>query len=606
MAVPAFQSVADMFLYRVSATPDLEAFRRPEGEGWRSYTWRQTGDEVRAVASGLRALGLQDENRVAILCSTRIEWIFADLGILVGGGATSTIYPSNTAPECAYILKDSGAVVCFAENDAQVQKLLSERANTPDLKHIVVIDGAGSADGFVVSWADLQKKGNERHAADPSAYETVAKSVKKTQIATLIYTSGTTGQPKGVELTHDQWLYEGEAIDNLNIMTTADVQYFWLPLAHVFGKVIEMAQIRIGFATAIDGRIEKIVDNLAVVKPTFMCAVPRIFEKVHNKVVATAKEAGGAKWKIFQWAFGVGKEVSKLRQQGMQPGGFLGLKFAVANKLVFSKLQQRFGGRMRFFISGSAPLSRDMAEFFHAAGLLILEGYGLTESSAASFVNRPEKFKFGAVGLPLPGTELKIAPEDGEILIRGRGIMRGYHNRPEDTAQALDAEGWLHTGDIGEVDPDGFLRITDRKKDLIKTSGGKYVAPQALEGKFKAICPYVSQVVVHGDNRNYCSALIALDVEAMTKWAGENGMGSKSYAEVVADPKARELISPFVDQLNSGLASYETIKKFAILPRDLTVEEGDLTPSLKLKRKVVEKKFIDLLNGFYADAHEKL
>jgi long-chain acyl-CoA synthetase len=328
-----------------------------------------------------------------------------------------------------------------------------------------------------------------------------------------------------------------------------------------------------------------------------VAAVPRIFEKVYNKVVAGTKKEGGLKYSIFKWAFGVGKEASALRQKRQEPGGLLALKNAIATRLVFSKLQQRFGGRLRYFVSGSAPLSREMAEFFHAAGVLILEGYGLTETSAASFVNRPDSFKFGTVGPPLPGTQVKIA-EDGEILIKGRGVMRGYHNLPEQTAETIK-DGWLYTGDIGEIDSNGLLKITDRKKDLIKTSGGKYVAPQNIEGKFKMLCPYVSQSLVHGNNRNFCTMLIALDAEAITAWAKENGV-TGGYQEIVKDPRTHALIKPYVAELNKSLASYESIKNFAILPKDLTLDDGDLTPSLKLKRKVVETKYKDVLDGFYA------
>jgi long-chain acyl-CoA synthetase len=602
MAIPEFRSVADMFLYRVGATPDADAFLEPSAAGWKTHAWRDVGESVRWIATGLRAIGLQDEERCAILAQTRVDWVFADLGILCAGGATTTIYPSNTPAECAYILRDSGTSYVFAENEQQVAKILQVRDELPELRRVITFDGGASADGFVIPLSALSELGRAHHAAQPEAYERIARAVRKESLATLIYTSGTTGQPKGVELTHDCWLYEGEAIDALGTMSASDVQYFWLPLAHSFGKVLEMAQIRIGFSTAVDGRIDKLVENLAVVKPTFVCAVPRIFEKVYNKVVSGAKEGGSLKWSVFQWSLGVGRQVSALRQSGGSPGGFLSWKYAVADKLVFSKLRARFGGNLRFFISGSAPLSMEMAEFFHAAGLLILEGYGLTETSAASFVNRPDKFRFGTVGMPLTGTQVQIAPSDGEILIRGRGVMRGYHHLPEQTAETLDADGWLHTGDIGEIDAEGFLRITDRKKDLIKTSGGKYVAPQSLEGKFKAICPYVSQIVVHGDNRNFCSALIALDEEAIQKWARDNGLAGKTYADLAASAPVAALMQTFVDTLNAGLPSYETIKKFALLPVDLTEAAGDLTASLKLKRKFVEKKYKATLDAFYEGA----
>ncbi|MEW6434039.1 MAG: long-chain fatty acid--CoA ligase [Myxococcota bacterium] len=590
----AFQTVPEMLLHRIQASPDATAYSYPSGSGWKQVSWKQFGEQVRQIAMGLRALGLENEQRVAILSNTRYEWIAADMGILGAAGATTTIYPSNLAEECAYIINDSDSRFVFAENDDQVAKLSKVRGELKNVKHVITIDGKATPDGWVMTLNELMEKGKAASQAD---WEAVCKTVKNSDLATLIYTSGTTGKPKGVELTQDCWVYEAEAIDEMKLLVPDDVQYLWLPLAHSFGKVLEVAQLKIGFQTAVDGRVDKIVENLGQVRPTFVAAVPRIFEKVYNKVVEGTKKEGGLKYSIFKWAFGVGKEASALRQKRQEPGGLLALKNAIATRLVFSKLQQRFGGRLRYFVSGSAPLSREMAEFFHAAGVLILEGYGLTETSAASFVNRPDSFKFGTVGPPLPGTQVKIA-EDGEILIKGRGVMRGYHNLPEQTAETIK-DGWLYTGDIGEIDSNGLLKITDRKKDLIKTSGGKYVAPQNIEGKFKMLCPYVSQSLVHGNNRNFCTMLIALDAEAITAWAKENGV-TGGYQEIVKDPRTHALIKPYVAELNKSLASYESIKNFAILPKDLTLDDGDLTPSLKLKRKVVETKYKDVLDGFYA------
>ena len=590
-----FKTVPEMLLHRVASTPSKESYSYPDGSGWKHLTWKDFGDEVKDVAMGLRALGLQNEQRVGLACSTRYHWIVADMGINCAAGATTTVYPSSTEEDTAYILNDSGAVIVIAENADQVKKLVSKRAELKSVKQVVVIDGAGGHDGWVIPWADLVAKGKGSSWAD---FETVAKSAKGSDLATLIYTSGTTGKPKGVELTHDCWVYEAEALDELKLLTIDDIQYLWLPLAHSFGKLLEVSQIRLGFATAVDGRVDKIVENLGVVKPTFVAAVPRIFEKVYNKVVGGAKEGGGLKYSIFKWAIEVGKEVSKAKQARQPVGGLLGLKNGIADKLVFSKLKDRFGGRIRYFISGSAPLSREIAEFFHACDILILEGYGLTESSAFSFVNRPDSYEFGSVGKPAPGTELKIDPETGEILIKGRGVMRGYHGLKEATAESLK-NGWLHTGDKGELTAQGNLKITDRIKDLIKTSGGKYVAPQTIEGKLKSSCPYVSQVLVHGNNRNFCTALVALDPVEITNWARSNQVGG-NYAEIVKDPKVHAMIKPYFDELNKSLANYESIKRFAILPQDLTLEAGDLTPSLKLKRKAVEGKYKELLDSFYA------
>lgn len=606
MANQRFASVPAMFLDRIAATPNARAYQFPEGAGWGSMTWGEAGERVRHIACGLASLGIEREDRAGIVSKTSLEWILADLGIMGAGGATTTIYPSNTPEECQYIIADSATRFVFAEDDGQVAKLAEVRGETPSLEKVIVINGTAGHDGWVMTLDELEAAGKKYNDANPGWFEETGKSLKAEDLATLIYTSGTTGRPKGVELLHSAWSYEGWGIAEMGILDMSDHQYLWLPLSHSFGKVLEAAQIQIGFVTTVDGRIPKLVENLGVVKPTFMAAAPRIFEKVYNKVVQGVEEAGGLKKTIFNWSVGVGREVSKLRQARQEPAGLLAIKYKIANKLVFSKLKEKFGGRVKFFISGSAPLSMEMAEFFHASDVLILEGYGLTESSAASFVNRPGTFKFGTVGPPLPGTEVKIAEEDGEILLRGDGIMRGYRNLPDVTAETLTEDGWLLTGDIGELDADGFLRITDRKKDLIKTSGGKYVAPQKLEGSLKALCPYLSQVLVHGNRRNFCTALVTLDEEGIRGWADEHGLGGKSVAEIAKSPTTIAMVQEAVDKLNSTLASYETIKKFGILERDWSIEEGELTASLKVKRKVIEKRYVGVLDSFYADALKKI
>ncbi|HVK84489.1 MAG TPA: long-chain fatty acid--CoA ligase [Kofleriaceae bacterium] len=593
-------SIAQLLANRVQETPDREAYRFPVGEEWRSMTWKQAYDRVTAIAAGLLSLGLHREERVGILSNTRVEWLLCDLGVLSAGGATTTVYPSSTPEECAYILADSETKYVFIEDVGQLKKLVAHRAEIPKVQKLILIDGtpaAGDKD-WVLTLSELEAQGAAHLATNPKAVDDVVAGIKPADLATLIYTSGTTGKPKGVRLLHECWAYTADAIDAVRLWGPDDVQYLWLPMSHSFGKVLMAGHIASGSVTAVDGRIPKIVENLAVVKPTLMAAVPRIFEKVYNKIVEGAKQ-GGMKQKIFEWAVATGKQGSKLRQEGKEPGGMLALKLKLANKLVFSKIKARFGGRVKFFISGSAPLSREIAEFFHACDILILEGYGLTESSAASFVNRPSKYAFGSVGFPMPGTEVKLAPEDNEILMKSPGIMQGYHNLPDATAEALTEDRWLRTGDIGEIDANGFLRITDRKKDLIKTSGGKYIAPQHIEGKLKAACPFISQVLVHGDKRNFVTALVTLDEEATMKWAKEHGRNGKSYGEVVQDPEVKTLLAPYFDAVNKTLAKYETVKQFQILPADLSVDAGELTPSLKVKRKVVEKKYATLLDKMY-------
>jgi long-chain acyl-CoA synthetase len=593
-------SLAQLLARRVHDTPDREAYRYPVGEDWRSMTWRQSGERIKAIAAGLLALGLDREDRVGILSNTRVEWLLADLGVLSAGGATTTVYPSSTAEECAYILADSDSRYAFIEDDSQLAKLAAHRHELPKLAKLILFDGApGAHKDWVMTLSELEAAGAAHLAKDPRAVDDVVDAIKGDQLATLIYTSGTTGKPKGVRLLHECWAYCADAIEATRLWGPDDVQYLWLPMSHSFGKVLMAGHIASGSVTAVDGRIPKLVPNLAVVRPTIMAAVPRIFEKVYNKIIEGSKAGSPIKQKIFAWAIATGKAASALRQQGKEPGGLLALRLRLAERLVFSRIKATFGGRVRYFISGSAPLSREISEFFHACGILILEGYGLTETSAASFVNRQAQYKFGTVGKPLPGTEVKIAPEDGEVLIKSPAVMQGYHNLADQTAETLTPDGWLKTGDIGELDGEGFLRITDRKKDLIKTSGGKYIAPQAIEGKLKATCPYLSQVIVHGDKRNFVTALVTLDEEATMKWAGEHGLAGKSYGDVVKSDQAKALIKPYFDQVNKTLAKYETVKQYAILPRDLSVDEGELTPSLKVKRKVVEKKYANLLDKMY-------
>ncbi len=599
------ESVGALFRDRVAKTPDRPAFLyaapRAGDEGWVTVTWAQTKHVVDRLAAGLVALGVEPEQRVAIASNTRYEWAMADLAVMCVGAATTTIYPSTMADDVAFILSDSGTVVAFAEDAEQVAKLRGIRSQTPGVEKVVVFDPEGldlGTDGWVITMADLDRLGEARLADDPGVIDARIDATRRDMLATIIYTSGTTGRPKGVRLLHDSWTYVAGAVESIRILGEDDLQYLWLPLAHSFGKMLLTLPLQLGFATAIDGRIDKIVENLAVVKPTFMGAAPRIFEKAYGRIQMTVAEEGGIKEKLFHWAEGVGREVSTLREQGRNPTGMLARKYALADKLVMTKIRERFGGRIRFFISGSAALNQDVARWFDAMGLQIAEGYGLTESSAATFVNRLAAYRYGTVGWPFPETEVRIA-QDGEVLLRGPGIMEGYHNNPEATSEALTDERWFHTGDIGEIDERGFLSITDRKKDLFKTSGGKYVAPSAIESTFKGLCPYVSQFVVHGAERNFVSALITLDPEAMAGWAGANGMEGRPYDEVVASPQARQMVQGYVDQLNAGLNRWETIKKFTILERDLTVEAGELTPSLKLRRKVVSDKFKGQLDAHY-------
>ncbi len=611
-------SVATLFLERVAATPDAEAYRYPvppaSGEGpddWKSLTWAEAAERVHAIAAGLIELGVRPEERVALASATRVEWILTDLGILCAGAATTTIYPQTNAEESAYILSDSQSRVLIAENAAQAAKAVEKRDELPELTRVVVIDPEGAdTDDFVITLAELEKRGAARLQKEPELIKERVAALTKDQLATLIYTSGTTGRPKGGVPAARQLVVHGQG-DRRD--RPGPRRRRAVPVAAAGARLRQGAHLGPDRGRPRHrGRRPRRQDHResAGGPADLHGRRPRIFEKVYNGVAAKARDGGGAKYKIFQWAAGVAREYAKVTQDNFRrtgtataPAG-LRAKHALADKLVYAKIREAFGGRLRACVSGSAALAPEIGYFFSGAGIHILEGYGLTESSAASFVNPGEAYRTGTVGKPLPGTEVRIA-DDGEILLRGPGIMQGYHNLPDKTAEVLEEDGWFHTGDIGELSADGYLRITDRKKDLIKTSGGKYIAPAEVEGQFKAVCPYVSNILVHGADRNYCTALIALDEPSITAWAAENGLEGKPDAEIVAAPVTVEMVDGYVKQLNEGLQRWQTIKKFRLLPRDLDVEHGEITPSLKLKRPVVEREYKHLIEEMYEGAREK-
>ncbi len=591
-------SLAALFLQRVEKSPDKEAFRYLDGGNWVSVSWRGAAERVQSLAAGLLALGVEPEQRVGIASSTRYEWILADLAVMCAGAATTTVYANTNAADTAYILSDSESRLVFAENADQLAKLTERRAELPDVDKVVVFEGTGDGD-WVMTLDDLADLGVKYLSEQPQSVSDAVDGISSDRLATLIYTSGTTGRPKGVRLRHEAWVYAGVTVSELRILSDDDLQLLWLPLAHAFGKVLISAQIACGFASAVDGRVDKIVENTAVIKPTFMAAAPRIFEKAHSRVVMDQQERGGWKEKLFQRAFAVGKEVGRRRRDHKSVPLPMTLQHRLFDRIVFSKVRQVFGGRIRFFVSGSAPLNREIAEWFHAAGLLILEGYGLTETAGAGFINRLENYKLGTVGLPFEGTDVRISDE-GEVQTTSALVMAGYHNLPDATKAAFTDDGWLRSGDKGEVDADGFLRITGRIKEMFKTSGGKYIVTPAIEAKFIALCPFASQFLVFGEARNFCVALIALDPDAISGWAAERGLSGKSYAELVKLPEVQALVDEYVKKLNSELNRWETIKKWALLDHELSVERGELTPSLKVKRSVVEERNKEVLDSFYS------
>jgi long-chain acyl-CoA synthetase len=593
---PAARNLVALVELHAKERPSRACVKHKREGRWQDVPWTELARRVRDVSDGLAALGIRPGDRVAVIGDTNLEWQLADLGILGAGAVTATIYQSNQPEECRYILEDSGARLVFCDSAAQVAKIREVRGRLPKLEGIVRAQGT-AVDGFERTLADLERLGQDWRKANPKGWEERVARIRPEDVATLIYTSGTTGNPKGVMLTHGNWAYQAAAIQEVRILGEDDVTLLFLPMAHSFAKVIQASWLATGHACAFVESLDKIMDNASEVRPTVMPAVPRIFEKAYNTVVAKGYAAPGLKGKLFRLAMESFDAYADARANGKTHSSF-GL--LVGRKLVFPKLShalnERFGGRMRFFVSGGAPLAPKIAWFFDTLGFVILEGYGLSETSAGTFVNPPSNNRIGTVGPPVPGTEVRIA-EDGEILVKGPGVMKGYWNNPAATAEVLK-DGWLYTGDIGHLDAAGHLIITDRKKDIIVTAGGKNVAPQNLENELKTD-PLVSQVMVHGDKRKFLSALVTLNEEAARKWAADNGVAAG--AALHENPAVVARIQRSIDALNAKQASYATIKRFAIVPKDFTQETGELTPTLKVKRKVVTQKYQRILDSFYVD-----
>lgn len=588
-------SVPHLFLETCEQLANNVAMSEKILGSWQESTWAALREKVENCAAGLLKLGVQPGDRVAILSGSSSKWSIADLGILFSQAATVPIYQTTIASDAAYILKDSGCQVIFVEDEAQCDKIAGIQANLPELKQIIVMGKQpGETTEGLIGWDDLISRGKS-HLSKIGAIE--LSGISEGDLATLVYTSGTTGAPKGVCLTHANLLYEANAIEKLGLLHADDVQLLFLPLAHIFAKILQIAWIRTGHKLVYAESIEKVVDNMGEVRPTIMAAVPRIYEKVHAKVISNALSGSFLKAKIAKWALAEEAAVAKREAIGKSEHGFA---WGMAKKLVFDKigigLNEKFGGRLRFFVSGGAPLSQEIAYFFRHAGVTICEGYGLTETSAATCINLPRDMKLGTVGKAVPGTEIKIE-QDGEILIRGPGVFEGYWNKEDETKEALSGDGWFRTGDIGKLDDKGFLKITDRKKDIIVTAGGKNIAPQKLENMLKARCSLVSQVVVHGDKRKFLSAMITIDEAALMPWAKARKLQG-DYPTICKSDRVRGLLKHILGQMNKNLASYEQVKKFEVLDQDFTIGD-ELTPTLKVKRSHCDKKYADIFERMY-------
>ena len=590
-------TLTELFFEGVDRFGDAAAFQRVESVGSiAEISYDHTLKTVRQVSASLQAFGFERGDRVAILSENRPEWTVSDFGCLCSGVVSVPIYPSLTAPQVEYILQDSGAKLVFASSSDQVDKARAATAQSTTSVSIVAYDSSSSLPEGVISWQDFLSAGEELDAGlSDEDFRSASLTGKPHDVATILYTSGTTGQPKGVMLTHNNVASNARAVHMVLPIREGDNTVSFLPLSHILQRMADYLFFWTGCPIGHPRSLDTLIVDMKALRPTVVVSVPRIYEKIYNGVM----EARGIKKMLVDWAVGVADRTAGLRLAGEEPGGLLALQYRIADKLVFSKVKMAFGGRIRFFVSGGGPLAPALNRFFYSIGLTILEGYGLTETSPVTNVNTAEDFRIGAVGKPVPGTEVRIA-EDGEILIRGPQVMKGYYKNPETTGEAIDQDGWFSTGDIGEIDSDGFLKITDRKKDLLVTAGGKNVAPQPIENRLKTH-GLVEQAVLVGDRRRYCALLVVPGFPALEAWARRQGIQWTSRGELTSDSRVVDHVEAEAFGMLTDLASYEMPKRVALLEEEFTIDNGLLTPTLKVKRSVVRERFGHVIDALYAD-----
>ncbi len=593
------KNLVDMFKDRCRNDSGKTAFLVKQNKQWHPVTWGKVDDKTDKIAAGLLSLGMKPGDTVSILGNTRLEWTLSEFGALKSGCIAIGIYQTLSGEQSVYILKDSNTKILFVENQSQLEKIKPHLDDLPDLQQFVIWD-EGEKGSEAISMDELMRKGEEALSADPGLVKKIENQIQPSDVAIIIYTSGTTGPPKGACLTHKNLLAELKTTDLIKDSDVGDIMMFFLPLSHVGERIGQYMRIRRGITGAYVKDITKVLDDIKEIRPTFFGSVPRIFEKAYAKIRSEVDASPPLKRKIFSWAEFVGREMSRKIQAGQnQPLGFK-LKYALADRLVLNKIRDVFGGRVRYFLSAAAPIAVEILEFFHACGMVILEGYGQTEVSCFCTLCMPDAYRFGSVGKALPGVELKIA-DDGEIMVKGDIVFNGYHNQPELNRKTLTDDGWIYTGDLGKIDADGFLWVTGRKKDIIITSGGKNVTPSNIENLL-ANYPLIEHAMVHGDRRKYLTALISLSPDNLPAWAESKGVKDLNHEALTRLDVVNQEIQRAVDEVNSHLANFETIKKFVIIPHPLEVETGELTPTMKVRRKVVEQKYMDRLDALY-DGH---
>ncbi len=599
------QTITEMFLETTTQYADKYLYFSKRKDHWEGLRGKDIRTTVEDLSYGLVSLGVEKGQAAAIISNNSPRWAMADYGILCTGGATVSIYPTLSSPQVAYILKHSESKVVFAEDEEQSGKVLEVWDDCPDLKALIVMNdvrvtGKTTAEEgrIIISFIDLLELGHQYGQEKELDFKEMCGKCKPEDLLTLIYTSGTTGEPKGVMLSHHNMTTNIEGSLEYIRIDENDIFLSFLPLSHSFERMAgHFLTFSKGATVYYAETMDKVGENMLEVKPTILIGVPRFYEKVYNRVIDSISQSPSIRQKIFWWALAQGKAVLEHTIAATRPGWWLKKKFGLADKLVFSKLKDRVGGRIRFFVSGSAPLSAEIAEFFASLDMIVLEGYGLTETSPVLTVNQLEKFKFGKVGSAIPGIEIKIA-DDGEILAKGPNIMQGYYRDPEASAEAIDKDGWFHTGDIGELDDDGFLKITDRKKSILVTSGGKNVAPAPLENAL-VLSPYIEQVMIIGDRRNFISALLVPNFENLESYAKERSIPSSDRNALIREEQVLELFVKEVDKAMEPFARFEQVRKFVLLAREFTIEEGELTPTLKVKRNAVFDHFGDEIESIY-------
>jgi long-chain acyl-CoA synthetase len=594
------KTLAGLLANTVEAYPKPDLMLVKRDGAYRPISTREFGESVRNFALGLRALGFEAGQKLCLLSENRPEWSMTDFATLTAGGLTVPIYTTLVPDQVRYIVDDSDAAIVVVSNADHWKKIEVLRSGLTKVRHFITF--ADAAPAGVLTLKEVLEKGKALAAAEPGLYGELVARVKPEDEATLIYTSGTTGVPKGVILTHDNLVSNIRTAASLVEFTDKDTALSFLPLSHVLERMVMFTYIYKGCTVAFAESVEAVAQNLLEVRPHIMVSVPRVFEKIYTKVMDQVLSSPALRRKIFFWALKVGKAYGALKIEGKPVPAGLGLRQAIAAKLVFSKITAKTGGRVRFFVSGGAPLSKDIAEFFYAIGLVILEGYGLTETSPLLSINTFEAIRMGTVGKPAPGIDIRIAP-DGEILARGPNIMKGYYKKEAETREVLEG-GWFHTGDIGQFDADGFLVITDRKKDLLVTSGGKNIAPQPIENLIKS-SPYISNAVVIGDRRRFVAALVVPEFDKLRDYAKAQGIAFSTVEDLCRDRRIVDLLKAEVDRATPLLASYERVKKIAVLPRDFDIERGEITPSLKVRRANVTAEYQSAIDALYREEAEE-